>query len=108
MLPGLMRMQCAPASIAFSASVWLKWMSAITGIGDSTTIRSSAAHVLVARHRAADQIPAGLGDRVDLAHGGVEVRGLRLRHRLDGDRSPAADLHPADVDLPLGGHEAIG
>ena len=42
MLPGLMRMQCAPASIALSASVWLKWMSAIIGIGDSTTIRSSA------------------------------------------------------------------
>ena len=42
MLPGLMRMQWAPASIALRASVWLKWMSAITGIGDSTTIRSSA------------------------------------------------------------------
>ena len=38
MLPGLSRMQCAPASIAFSARVWLKWMSAITGIGDSLTI----------------------------------------------------------------------
>ena len=35
-------MQCAPASIAFSASVWLKWMSAMTGIGDSTTIVLSA------------------------------------------------------------------
>ncbi len=42
MLPGLMRTQCAPASIAFSARVWLKWMSAITGIGDSTTRRLSA------------------------------------------------------------------
>ena len=42
MLPGFRRMQCAPASIAFSASVWLKWMSAITGIGDSTTIVFSA------------------------------------------------------------------
>ena len=44
MLPGLSRMQCAPASIALSASVWLKWMSAITGIGDSATIvrRASA------------------------------------------------------------------
>ncbi len=42
MLPGLRRMQCAPASIAFSASVWLKWMSAITGIGDSATIDFSA------------------------------------------------------------------
>jgi hypothetical protein len=42
MLPGLMRTQCAPASRAFSASVWLKWMSAMTGIGDSPTIVLSA------------------------------------------------------------------
>ncbi len=44
MLPGFRRMQCAPASIAFRASVWLKWMSAITGIGDWATIvrRASA------------------------------------------------------------------
>ncbi len=42
MLPGLSRTQWAPASIAFSASVWLKWMSAITGIGDSLTIVFSA------------------------------------------------------------------
>ena len=104
MLPGLMRTQCAPASIAFSASVWLKWMSAITGIGDSTTIRSSAAHVVVARHGAAHQVAAGVGDRVDLPHGRLEVRGLGLRHRLDRDGRPAADLHPADVDLSLGGH----
>ncbi len=42
MLPGLRRMQWAPASIALSARVWLKWMSAITGIGDSLTIVFSA------------------------------------------------------------------
>ena len=42
MLPGFRRMQCAPASIAFSASVWLKWMSAMIGIGDCTTIVLSA------------------------------------------------------------------
>ena len=42
MLPGLSRTQCAPASIALSASVWLKWMSAITGIGDCATIARSA------------------------------------------------------------------
>ena len=34
MLPGFSRTQWAPASIALMASVWLKWMSAITGIGD--------------------------------------------------------------------------
>ena len=42
MLPGLSRMQSAPASIAFSASVWLKWMSAITGTGERSTIVFSA------------------------------------------------------------------
>ena len=42
MFPGLRRMQSAPASIAFSARVWLKWMSAITGIGESFTIVFSA------------------------------------------------------------------
>ena len=61
-------------------------------------------NVLVARDRAAHQIPTRLGDRVDLLHGRVEVRGLRLRHRLDRDRRPTADLHPANVDLLLGGH----
>ncbi len=42
MLPGFRRMQWAPASIDLSASVWLKWMSAMIGIGDSTTIVLSA------------------------------------------------------------------
>ncbi len=42
MLPGFRRMQCAPASMAFSARVWLKWMSAMIGIGDCTTIVRSA------------------------------------------------------------------
>ena len=42
MLPGLSRTQCAPASIALSASVWLKWISAMTGIGASRTIVFSA------------------------------------------------------------------
>ena len=42
MLPGFRRTQCAPASIAFSASVWLKWMSAMIGIGDCATIVFSA------------------------------------------------------------------
>ena len=42
MLPGFSRMQCAPASRDFSASVWLKWMSAMIGIGESRTIVFSA------------------------------------------------------------------
>src|SRR6266511_640030 len=43
MLPGLMRTAATSAPIAFSASDALKWMSAITGIGDSRTSLGSAA-----------------------------------------------------------------
>src|SRR3954453_454311 len=42
MLPGLMRTAATPASIAFSARLALKWMSAITGSGENRTIRGSA------------------------------------------------------------------
>ena len=42
MLPGLMRTAATPASIALSASEALKWMSAITGIGERRTIVLSA------------------------------------------------------------------
>ena len=42
MLPGLMRTAATPWSIAFSARLALKWMSAITGIGEKRTIRPSA------------------------------------------------------------------
>ena len=38
MLPGLMRTAATPASIARRARLALKWMSAITGIGDRRTI----------------------------------------------------------------------
>jgi hypothetical protein len=43
MFPGLIRTAATPASIAFSASEALKWMSAMTGIGESFTRRGSAA-----------------------------------------------------------------
>src|SRR3954447_16094990 len=43
MLPGLIRTAATPASIAFSASEALKWMSAMTGIGERRTIFGSAA-----------------------------------------------------------------
>ena len=42
MLPGFRRTQCAPASMALSASVWLKWMSAMIGIGLTLTSRPRA------------------------------------------------------------------
>ena len=43
MFPGLIRTAATPASIAFSASDALKWMSAMTGSGDSRTMSGSAA-----------------------------------------------------------------
>ena len=42
MLPGLIRTAATPASIARSARLALKWMSAITGIGENRTILGSA------------------------------------------------------------------
>jgi hypothetical protein len=42
MFPGLMRTAATPASIAFSARLALKWMSAMTGSGESRTILRSA------------------------------------------------------------------
>ena len=99
-------MQWAPASIAFSASVWLKWMSAITGIGDSLDDRLQRLDVLLARHRDANQVGAGVGDGADLLHGRLEVGRLGLAHRLHGDRCAAPDGHVADEDLALRGHGA--
>ena len=42
MLPGLIRTAATPASIARRARLALKWMSAITGSGESRTIFGSA------------------------------------------------------------------
>ena len=43
MLPGLIRTAATPASTALSARLALKWMSAITGIGEKRTILDRAA-----------------------------------------------------------------
>ena len=104
MLPGLSRMQCAPASIAFSASVWLKWMSAITGIGDFSTIVFSATASSSRGTAHAHEVGAGLGDLADLLHRRLEVRRLGLGHRLHDDRRTAADRHAADEYLALRSH----
>ena len=101
MLPGFSRTQCAPASIAFSASVWLKWMSAITGIGDSRTIVLSASMSLSRGTATRTMSAPGVGHAADLVHRGGEVGRLRLGHRLHRDRRAAADLDAADVDVSL-------
>ncbi len=107
MLPGFSRTQCAPASIAFSASVWLKWMSAITGIGDSSTICFSAS-TSCSRGTATRTMSApGVGHFADLLHRGREVRGLGLGHRLHRHGRSAADGDGPDMDLTLGSHGHI-
>ena len=96
--PGSAGCSARPASIAFSASVWLKWMSAMIGIGDSTTIVFSASMSL-SRGTATRTMsaPASATLRIWSIVAG-EVRRLGLGHRLDDDRGAAADLDAADVD----------
>ena len=108
MFPGLSRMQSAPASIAFRARVWLKWMSAITGIGESLTIVFSASASLLSGHRDPDQVSACVGDSADLLHRRLEVGGLGLAHRLHGDGGTAPDRYVAHEDLALGSHRGQG
>src|SRR5438067_9300586 len=57
MLPGLIRTAATPASIARRARLALKWMSAITGIGDSRTSfeRASASSSFGTATRATSQ-----------------------------------------------------
>ena len=99
MLPGLIRTAATPASIARRASDALKWMSAITGIGESRTIFLQRLGVLDLWDRAADDLAAGGRERGDLGRRRLDVVGLRERHRLDDDRCAAADRDPADADL---------
>ena len=91
MLPGLIRTQCAPASSALIASVWLKWMSAITGIGDSATIvRSAATSCSRGTATRTMSAPASATRRI-WSIVACEVGRLGLRHRLHGDGRAAPD-----------------
>ena len=102
-----MRTAATPASIARSASEALKWMSAITGIGESRTIigSASASSVFGTATRTISQ-PAD-GERGDLRRRRLDVVRLRQRHRLDDDGRAAADRDAADGDLPLAGHALL-
>ena len=57
MFPGLIRTAATPASIARSARLALKWMSAITGSGESRTIvfSASASSILGTAQRTTSQ-----------------------------------------------------
>ena len=66
MLPGLMRTAATPASIALSARLALKWMSAITGSGENRTIRASASASFELGDRDAHDLAAGAREGRDL------------------------------------------
>ena len=104
MLPGLIRTAATPASIALSARLALKWMSAMTGSGESRTILLERLGVLGLRDGDADDLAAGRGQSGDLRGRSLDVVRLRQRHRLDDDGGAAADLHAANGDLALAGH----
>ena len=108
MLPGLIRTAATPASIARSARLALKWMSAITGSGEKRTMREQRVRVLALRHRDAHDLAACAGERRDLRGRLLDVVRLRQRHRLDDDRSPAADRDAADRDRALACHFSPG
>ncbi len=51
------------------------------------------------RHRHPHQIGPGLLDLAYLADRRADIAGVRRGHRLNADRRPPADQHPADVDF---------
>ena len=53
---------------------------------------------LVAIDRDAHDFRAGAGERRDLRDRRIDIRRVRIGHRLDDDRSAAADRHGADPD----------
>ena len=104
MLPGLIRTAATPASIALSARDALKWMSAMTGIGDRRTMSGQRGRVLALRHGDARELAAGGCERRDLRRRRRDVVRLRQRHRLDDDGCAAAEEHVSDTDLNLARH----
>ncbi len=80
------------------------------GIGDCSHDRAQCLGVLLARHRAANDVRPGLRDTLDLRQRGRQIGRLGLRHRLHHNRRSATDCDASDMDLPLGRHspERIG
>ena len=104
MFPGLIRTAATPASIAFSASEALKWMSAMTGSGDRRTIvESAAASSFFGTATRTISHPAEASAAICAVVAGDVVR-LRERHRLHGDGRTAADGHVPDANPDLARH----
>ena len=75
-------------------------MSATIGTGERGTICASAIGRFFLVARAAHDVAARGGERVDLRERAVDVGGLGGGHRLHRDRRVAADRDRADHDLP--------
>ena len=107
MLPGLMRTAATPASIAFSASEALKWMSAITGIGERRTIfgSASASSVFGTATRTISQ-PAEASAAICAVVASTSCVFVSvIDWTTTGAPPPIVDA--ADRDLPLARHRAV-
>ena len=94
-----------PASIARRASDALKWMSAITGIGEKRTISGQGLGVLDLRHGDACDLAACRGKRRDLRRRRPSTSCVFVRVidcTTTGAPPPISDV--ADADLDLAGH----
>ena len=107
MLPGLIRTAATPASIAFSARLALKWMSAITGIGEKRTIRgsASASSSFGTATRTISQ-PALASAAICAVVAGTSCVFVSVIDCTTTGRA-AADLDAAYADRALAGHGAI-
>ena len=93
---GLMRSLAAPALTAPMASLWLKWISATIGTGDSAQIvRKPQAQPRWARSRAQHHNPPGQAHALAQALPGVG--GIGAGHGLDHHRCAATDLNAAHM-----------
>ncbi len=97
MLPGLMRSLAAPALTAPMASLWLKWISATIGTGDSAQMVRKALERGLGGHAHAHDIAASLRQRAHLRKRCLGVSGIGAGHGLDHHRRAATDLHVADI-----------
>ena len=106
MFPGLIRTAWTPASIARSARLALKWMSAITGIGESRTIRfrASASWIFGTAQRTTSQ-PAEASAAICAVVAVTSRVGVE-GHRLDDNWRAAADLDVAYLDAAFARHTA--
>ena len=99
-----MRTACTPASIALSASDALKWMSAITGIGEKRTIfgSASASSIFGTATRAISQ-PAEASAAICAVVASTSCVFVSVIDcTTTGAPPPIGDV--ADADLHLGGH----